>query len=92
MGQIKRVHLWIAGQVQGVGYRYSTEKQAQLRQLRGWVKNLLDGRVEAVFEGDPEAVDGMVEWCQRGPGAAIVESIELTEEPPEQLRNFTIRR
>ena len=89
---LKRVHLWIAGQVQGVGYRYSTEKQARLHQVQGWVRNLMDGRVEAVIEGEPDRVDAMVAWCHRGPGSAIVESVELVEEPPERLRNFTIRR
>jgi acylphosphatase len=89
---LKRVHLWIAGQVQGVSYRYSTEKQARLHQVQGWVRNLMDGRVEAVIEGEPDRVDAMVAWCHRGPGAAIVESVELVEEPPERLRNFTIRR
>jgi acylphosphatase len=89
---LKRVHLWITGQVQGVGYRYSTEKQARLHQVQGWVRNLMDGRVEAVIEGEPDRVDVMVAWCRHGPGAAIVESVELVEEPPEGLRNFTIRR
>jgi acylphosphatase len=91
-GELKRVHLWISGQVQGVGYRYSTEKQARLHQVQGWVRNLMDGRVEAVFEGESDRVDAMVAWCRRGPGAAIVESVELLEESPERLRNFTVRR
>ncbi len=65
----KRVHAWISGTVQGVFYRDSTRREAQRLGLGGWVKNLPDGRVEAVFEGDPDAVDALVDWC-RQPGGA----------------------
>src|SRR6476469_7238634 len=58
-----RVHVFVSGVVQGVGYRYSTRNQAKYFGLGGWVRNLPDGRVEAVFEGSKKAVEGMISWC-----------------------------
>ena len=59
--------------------------------MAGWVANRADGAVEAVFEGDPEAVDALVEFCRRGPGRAEVTSMEVTEEEPEGLSGFEVR-
>ena len=70
-------HLLIAGQVQGVGYRASTVAQARHLGLRGWVRNLADGRVEALFDGNAAAVEGMVTWCRRGPPGARVLGMEV---------------
>ena len=61
--ELKRAHLYISGRVQGVNFRYYTDQQAQIHGVRGWVRNLLDGRVEAVFEGDGTSVEKMIKWC-----------------------------
>ncbi|MDD3013924.1 MAG: acylphosphatase [Candidatus Gastranaerophilales bacterium] len=72
-----RVHVYISGRVQGVGYRYSTVHQAQSLELTGWVKNTYDRKVEAIFEGDENAVEQMLKWCQNGPSMAFVTNIEI---------------
>ena len=76
-----RVHLFITGRVQGVFFRACTREEAQKRKLTGWVKNLYDGRVEAVLEGEEEAVQSMISWCHRGPSHAVVTfvSVEIGE-------------
>ena len=79
------------GRVQGVFFRDSVRRQAQTRGVSGWVSNRLDGAVEAVFEGEPDAVAAMVEWCRRGPRGADVEDVEETSEEPEGLARFEIR-
>ena len=65
-------HVFVSGRVQGVCFRESMRAEAQQRRITGWVRNLLDGRVEAVFEGDPETVRHMVGWCHHGPPKAHV--------------------
>ena len=72
-----RVHVYISGRVQGVGYRYSTIHQAQSLGITGWVRNTHDERVEAIFEGDEEAVEKMIEWCKRGPSMAFVTDVQF---------------
>lgn len=74
-----RVHVFISGKVQGVFFRSSTRILAGELGLSGWVMNLPDGRVEAVFEGEREAVEKMLEWCRKGPEYANVESIDVVE-------------
>jgi len=69
------VQVWISGRVQGVGYRAATRRQALALGVRGWVKNLPDGRVTAVFAGEPMAVQKMVDWCHRGPALAQVTQV-----------------
>jgi len=86
-----RVHAFVSGRVQGVTYRASTRDAARERGVEGWVKNLDDGRVEAVFEGPAAAVESLVEWCHEGPARARVESVETTTEPPEGVTGFEIR-
>jgi len=76
----KRTHIYVSGRVQGVFYRQSTLKVAADLEVTGWVKNLPDGRVEAVLEGDDDAVDTMIEWCKKGPTTANVRSLEKYEE------------
>ncbi len=86
----KRAHVFIEGKVQGVGYRHFTKRNVQDIGLRGWVKNLSDGRVEAVFEGPKEQVMEMVERCKKGPGQ--VDNIDLKwEEIDEKLDSFKVK-
>jgi acylphosphatase len=77
--------------VQGVFFRYETRERARARGLAGWVRNLPDGRVEAVFEGPERDVDGMVEWCRNGPRGASVTDVESIAEEPEGLQGFDVR-
>lgn len=91
-GGRKRVHAWISGTVQGVFYRDSTRREAERLGLAGWVKNLPDGRVEAVIEGDPDDVDALVEWCWQGSPAAQVDEVKAQDEPLEGLDRFEVRR
>ncbi len=80
-----QAHLFITGRVQGVFFRACTRDEAHKRKLTGWVKNLYDGRVEAVFEGEEEAVQSMISWCHRGPSHAVVTdvSVEIGEAQSE---------
>jgi acylphosphatase len=81
----------VHGNVQGVFFRDSTEKEAGARGVAGWVRNRDDGTVEAVFEGDEDAVETMVSWCSTGPSRADVEDVEASEEEPEGLDGFSVR-
>ncbi|MGB8215716.1 MAG: acylphosphatase [Candidatus Methanoperedens sp.] len=76
-----RVHVFVSGKVQGVFFRSSTKNMADELGLSGWVRNLQDGRVEAVFEGEEEKVEKMVEWCRKGPEYARVTGVEVIPEP-----------
>lgn len=87
----KRAHVIVTGHVQGVFFRAETEKMAQQLGVAGWVRNLPEGRVEAVFEGDHEAVDSAVAWVQHGPTRAHVTDAEVAEGPVEGLTGFSIR-
>ncbi len=89
---MKRVHLWISGNVQGVGFRASTRRRARNNDVTGWVRNLEDGRVEAVFEGEEEKVAELMDWAREGPTMASVEQVELEEEEPEYLEEFEVKR
>ena len=80
MGKV-RAHVYISGWVQGVFFRSNTRRVAKGLGLTGWVRNLPDGRVEAVFEGDEEAVNEAIEWCRRGPPGAEVEGVDVAWEP-----------
>lgn len=75
-----RAHLYISGRVQGVMFREATRREALARGVTGWVKNLADGRVEAVFEGTEIGVQAMIEWCNRGPSRAEVEQVDVAWE------------
>ncbi len=89
---MKRVHIIVSGRVQGVAFRAMTQREAMRLNLTGWVRNLSDGRVEAVFEGDEGSVEQMVQWCKHGPRLAVVERIDTTEEPcTGRFRDFQIR-
>ncbi|HWP99404.1 MAG TPA: acylphosphatase [Vicinamibacterales bacterium] len=81
----------IGGRVQGVGYRFFAERQAQIEGIGGWVRNLPDGRVEVVAEGDEEALDRFERALRRGPRGASVETVEVEALAPTGRRDFTIR-
>jgi acylphosphatase len=81
----------VHGRVQGVFFRDSTRREAARRGVAGWARNTPEGTVEAVFEGDEEAVAAMVEFVRRGPGHAEVARLEVADEPPENLEGFSIR-
>ncbi|MFB6281371.1 MAG: acylphosphatase [Haloferacaceae archaeon] len=86
-----RAHVHVSGRVQGVYYRANTRDAARDAGVDGWVRNLDDGRVEAVFEGPREAVERMVEWCHEGSPAARVEDVEVTYEEPRGEDGFRVR-
>ncbi|HAA27831.1 MAG TPA: acylphosphatase [Cyanobacteria bacterium UBA8553] len=87
-----RAHVFVSGRVQGVGYRYFTMDEANRLGVNGWVRNLSDGRVEAVFEGSKTVVDEMIRWCYKGPIAAVVKDVAIEYEELEGLRGFETRR
>lgn len=88
----ERAHAFVSGQVQGVGFRASTRREAARQDVAGWVKNRQDGRVEAVFEGERSAVEQMVTWCESGPTTARVEDVSIEWEDPTGQTGFEIRR
>ena len=79
------------GRVQGVFFRDTIRRQASARGVSGWVSNRSDGTVEAVFEGDEEAVENMVRHAREGPGRAEVARLEVIEEAPEGVSGFEVR-
>ena len=90
---VDRVHLLIQGRVQGVWYRASTQQKAEKLGLTGWVRNLHDGRVEAVAQGAREALDALVTWAHDGPPTARVDHVSVRwTEPDEALEGFELRR
>ena len=87
-----RAHLFISGVVQGVSYRASTRQQAQRLGVAGWVRNLQDGRVEAVVQGPGDKVDDLIRWCRQGPPAAKVEKVDVTwEKAADEFQRFDVR-
>ncbi len=91
-GDQVRAHVYVSGRVQGVYFRGYTQEQARKRGVRGWVRNLPDGRVEAAFEGDRTAVQQMIEWCREGPPSARVDDIQARwEEATGQEQSFEAR-
>ena len=82
---LARAHVYVTGYVQGVFYRHTTAPRARDRGLTGWVRNLPDGRVEAVLEGEESDVRNLVEWCRSGPAHATVEKVDVEWEPPESI-------
>ncbi|TYT60634.1 acylphosphatase [Natrialba swarupiae] len=91
MTERTRAHVFVSGTVQGVFYRATTRDTARERGVDGWVKNLEDGRVEAVFEGPEDAVESMVEWCHNGSPKASVEDVEVEYGDPLGENGFEIR-
>ena len=76
--------------MQGVGFRFAVERAANSRAVSGWVRNRGDGAVEAVFEGEPQDVEALVDFCRHGPRGAEVERVEVEEESPEGLAGFRV--
>jgi acylphosphatase len=81
----------VHGRVQGVFFRDTTRRRASEREVAGWVANRADGTVEAVFEGEREAVESMVRFAHEGPRGAVVDQVEVFEEEPEGLSGFRAR-
>lgn len=87
-----RAHVFVEGRVQGVFFRDNTRRKAISRNVKGFVRNLPDGRVEAVFEGEEEDVKSLIEWCHEGPPLARVEKVEVHWEPYKgEFDDFRIR-
>lgn len=86
-----RAHLFVDGRVQGVCYRAFTSDQASRLGLNGWVRNVPDGRVEAVFEGRRELIEQAIIACRQGPPGARVTNMDVTWEPAAEERDFHIR-
>jgi len=86
-----RAHVFVSGRVQGVFFRSETEYEAVKRNVCGWVRNLPDGRVEAVFEGEKATVGGLVEFCRTGPRGARVSNIEVQWEECKGEKGFRIK-
>jgi len=87
-----RAHIFVSGLVQGVFFRARTRRKAQELGIKGWVRNLPDGRLEAVFEGEEERVREMLKWAQNGPpGAQISDFQAKWEEYEEEFENFEVR-
>ena len=86
-----RRRVWVSGRVQGVAFRASARREAHAAGVDGWVRNLADGRVEAVFEGAPAAVAALLAWCRAGPAYARVERVDVREESPEGAAGFEVR-
>ncbi len=87
-----RAHVYVSGRVQGVFFRSETQDEALRHGLTGWVRNLPDDRVEAVFEGEKENVEKLIDFCRRGPPGARVTKVDVTwEDCTGQFKSFTIR-
>ena len=87
---MRRVHLWVSGDVQGIGYRSFIKEKAFVLGLAGWVKNLPDGRVEVIIEGDPVKVGEMVNFCKVGPKKGVVKEVQELEEKPQGEKGFHV--
>jgi acylphosphatase len=87
-----RAHIIIYGMVQGVGFRFETIMQARALGLNGWVMNMSNGAVEAIFEGDSKDVENVIEWCKKGPTGAIVDNVDVElQQYKGEFKNFDIR-
>lgn len=90
--KIARLHIVIEGRVQGVFFRAGTIEESCKLGLTGWVRNCPDGRVEAVFEGDMDKIDRILEWCKKGPPGAVVRNVEtIWEQANGEFDIFSIR-
>jgi acylphosphatase len=91
MSEPVRRRVVVRGNVQGVFFRDSARREAEARGVAGWITNRPDGAVEAVFEGDADAVAALVAFCRRGPRGADVESVDENSEEPKGLSGFAVR-
>jgi acylphosphatase len=87
---MERRHVVVHGFVQGVGFRFAVERAANSRGVAGWVKNRADGTVEAVFEGEQNDVEVLVDLCRRGPRGAEVKRVDVAGESAEGLAGFHV--
>jgi len=88
---MKRIHILITGKVQGISFRYYTKKKAEELQIKGWVKNLPNGDVEIVVEGNNSNITSFMDWCKTGPSLANVKNIAINEEQPtNEFSTFSI--
>ncbi len=88
----KRVHIWITGFVQGVGFRAAARRKASELGIVGYVRNSPDRRVEVVAQGQSEILDAFLAWCKKGPPGSKVQSVQVTEEAAlNEFGNFRIR-
>jgi acylphosphatase len=87
-----RAHVFISGKVQGVGYRASAWDMAALLHINGWIRNLRDGRVEAIFEGSSSPIEEMIRWCHQGPPVAQVSQVVVEYESAEGIKGFEVER
>jgi acylphosphatase len=88
---VVRKRVLVSGEVQGVFFRDQCRRLAGQQGVAGWVRNLPDGRVEAIFEGDPDSVERLVHWARQGPSRARVTAVDVRDEPVEGLASFQIR-
>ncbi|MEB3830323.1 acylphosphatase [Phormidium sp. CCY1219] len=91
MSEKVAAQVFISGQVQGVGFRFSTVNEAKQNGVTGWVRNLPDGRVEAVFEGSKNAVEKMIQWSHQGPSSAVVQNVSVDYQEPQGFSDFQTR-
>ncbi len=91
MEDLSRAHVHIHGRVQGVGFRYSTMMEARESGLAGWVRNVGEDEVEAIFEGPRASVDAVIAWCRHGPSMARVTRVDVAWAPPTGERGFAMR-
>ncbi len=88
----KRIHIFVTGRVQGVFFRQSTRVIAIKNNVNGWVRNLDDGRVEIIAEGQEENTNALADWCKTGPANSRVDEFELSEENiTNEFENFEVR-
>jgi acylphosphatase len=86
-----RAHVFISGWVQGIFFRQNTKQKAESHGVTGWVRNLPDGRVEALFEGEEEDVKALVDFCRKGPRGAVITNVDVTfERFAGEFRNFKV--
>ena len=89
---LKRIHIFVIGRVQGIFFRQSTRVIAIKNNVNGWVRNLDDGRVEIVAEGEKQNIDNLVNWCKTGPANSRVDEFELLDENyTDEFENFEVR-
>jgi acylphosphatase len=86
-----RKRVVVHGRVQGVFFRDTARRHAEQHRVAGWIRNNWDGTVEAFFEGDAEGVERLVHFARNGPRGAVVERVDVDEEPEEGLRGFEVR-
>jgi acylphosphatase len=91
VADLVRYRVVVSGQVQGVFFRATCRRLAEENGVSGWIRNMPDGRVEAVFEGPPDSVGRLVDWARHGPRLALVDDIGIHSETPEGLATFQIR-